>query len=65
LIFSVNIEEPTGGVKKKKEPMKQEIKKPFVVGMDPEPTGGKRRGEGDKATDDYHYEKFKKQFRRF
>ena len=26
---------------------------------------GKRKDNGEKATDDYHYERFKKQFRRF
>jgi len=63
-LIIVNIEEP-GGPAKKKEVKEVIIKKPFVVGMDPEPSGGKRSRDGDKATDDYHYEKFKKQFRRF
>lgn len=27
--------------------------------------GNKRKENGEKATDDYHYERFKKQFRRF
>lgn len=63
ICISVNIEEPSGP-SKKKEP-KEIVKKPFVVGMEPEPGLGKRpRGERDKATDDYHFEKFKKQFRR-
>ncbi|XP_059486315.1 splicing factor C9orf78 [Neocloeon triangulifer] len=61
-----NIEEPSTLAKRKQEP-KQEIKKPFVVGMADESEGkGKRGRDGtDKATDDYHFEKFKKQFRRF
>lgn len=42
-------------------------KKVVVVGAEPEEVGTfpveKERGE--KATDDFHFEKFKKQFRRF
>lgn len=30
-----------------------------------EDTKGKRKDSSEKATDDYHYERFKKQFRRF
>jgi hypothetical protein len=37
-----------------------------VVGLDPEEKGKRPRDSaGEKATDDYHYEKFKKQFRRY
>lgn len=42
-------------------------KKVVVVGADPEEVGGMptERERGEKATDDFHFEKFKKQFRRF
>ncbi|XP_065337742.1 splicing factor C9orf78 [Cloeon dipterum] len=59
------IEEPNVPVKKKE--IKEEVKKPLVVGMESDSAAkGKRGRDGtDKATDDYHYEKFKKQFRRY
>lgn len=55
ICFTVNIEEP--GIPKRKDKVEPEKKKPVV----------EKRGKDkdEKATDDYHYEKFKKQFRRF
>lgn len=40
------------------------IKKPSVIAVSEEKVPQKRK-EGEKATDDYHYERFKKQFRRY
>lgn len=42
-------------------------KKVVVVGAEPEEVeaGGENKEKGEKATDDFHFEKFKKQFRRF
>jgi len=75
-VFTVNIEDPTGisahkRPRKEKEPEKP--KKVVVVGSEPEDIGneegpsgtGKGKEKGDKATDDFHFEKFKKQFRRY
>ena len=65
--FVVNIEEPNGVASKKrriKEPEKP--KKVVVVGAEPELLGSSvEKEKGEKATDDFHFEKFKKQFRRF
>lgn len=57
IIISVNIEDSEfqksqQDGNKKKYPIKEDIR-------------GKRKDNGEKATDDYHYERFKKQFRRF
>lgn len=57
IIISVNIEDSDfqksqQDGNKKKYPTKEDIR-------------GKRKDNGEKATDDYHYERFKKQFRRF
>jgi hypothetical protein len=65
----VNIEDPTGisAVKKpKKEKEPEKPKKVVVVGADPEELGAGdgRKEKGEKATDDFYFEKFKKQFRR-
>lgn len=69
--FAVNIEDPTGSAakrpKKEKEPEKPK-KVVVVVGAQPEEVGTesvqKEKGT-EKASDDFHFEKFKKQFRRF
>ncbi|OXA52155.1 telomere length and silencing protein 1 homolog [Folsomia candida] len=66
-----NIEDPTGSAakrpKKEKEPEKPK-KVVVVVGAQPEEVGTesvqKEKGT-EKASDDFHFEKFKKQFRRF
>ncbi|ODN00093.1 hypothetical protein Ocin01_06596 [Orchesella cincta] len=65
-----NIEDPLSSHQKKRPRIEKETPKPkkvVVVGAEPEEVGGvpveKERGE--KATDDFHFEKFKKQFRRF
>lgn len=54
-LFSVNIEE--SGPPRKRDKVEPDKKK--VI---PEK---RNRENGEKATDDYHYEKFKKQFRRY
>uniref|UniRef100_A0A1B6CU88 Uncharacterized protein n=2 Tax=Clastoptera arizonana TaxID=38151 RepID=A0A1B6CU88_9HEMI len=51
-----NIEE--SGPPKKRDKTEPDKKKPAVVEK-------RSRENGEKATDDYHYEKFKKQFRRY
>ncbi|KAJ8668525.1 hypothetical protein QAD02_010188 [Eretmocerus hayati] len=43
----------------------QKKKQEARVKKDPVPSQEKRKGNDEKATDDYHYERFKKQFRRF
>lgn len=58
ILISVNIEDSDfqksqqESNDKKKSSIKEDIR-------------GKRKDNGEKATDDYHYERFKKQFRRF
>lgn len=58
ILISVNIEDSDfqksqqESDDKKKSSIKEDIR-------------GKRKDNGEKATDDYHYERFKKQFRRF
>lgn len=48
-------------------PKKRERMAPPAPKLPPRPPqdGGKKRDATEKATDDYHYEKFKKQFRRY
>ncbi|CAL8113139.1 unnamed protein product [Orchesella dallaii] len=65
-----NIEDPLSSHNKRRPRVEKETPKPkkvVVVGAEPEEVGAgpveKERGE--KATDDFHFEKFKKQFRRF
>jgi len=61
----VNIEEPKHQHKRKVEVEKPK-KKVVVVGADPEDLEmAQKKEKGEKATDDFHFEKFKKQFRRF
>jgi hypothetical protein len=43
----------------------EEKTKMVVVGSTPEDKVKRSRENGEKATDDYHYERFKKQFRRY
>lgn len=43
----------------------EEKTKMVVVGSAPEDKVKRSRDNGEKATDDYHYERFKKQFRRY
>lgn len=70
IFITVNIEDPLAVNANKRQRVEREVPKPkkvVVVGADPELVGSgpveKERGE--KATDDFHFEKFKKQFRRF
>jgi hypothetical protein len=66
-LILVNLEQPQGSnaqKRKVKEPEKP--KKVVVVGAEPEEVGPSAvKEKGEKATDDFHFEKFKKQFRRF
>lgn len=62
IFFPVNLEE--AGPAKKKEKKVQEIVEPVVGGGVKISTIAPKRPPGEKATDDFHYEKFKKQFRR-
>ncbi|KAK8742707.1 hypothetical protein OTU49_001632 [Cherax quadricarinatus] len=57
-----NLEE--AGPAKKKEKKVQKIVEPVVGGGVKISTIAPKRPHGEKATDDFHYEKFKKQFRR-
>ncbi|XP_046390443.1 telomere length and silencing protein 1 homolog isoform X1 [Ischnura elegans] len=57
-----NIEESGPPAKKSKN---VDPKKLVVVGSEPLDRPRRVRVAGEKATDDYHYEKFKKQFRRY
>ncbi|KAG7175917.1 telomere length and silencing protein 1-like [Homarus americanus] len=57
-----NLEET--GPAKKQEKKVQEIVEPVVGGGVKISTIAPKRPHGEKATDDFHYEKFKKQFRR-
>lgn len=57
-----NLEE--AGPAKKNEKKVQEIVEPVVGGGVKISTIAPKRPHGEKATDDFHYEKFKKQFRR-
>jgi len=57
-----NLEEH--GPKRKKEKKVEEIVEPVVGGGVKISTVAPKRPQGEKATDDFHYEKFKKQFRR-
>lgn len=52
------------GPKRKKEKKVEEIVEPVVGGGVKISTVAPKRPTGEKATDDFHYEKFKKQFRR-
>lgn len=56
MFFSVNIED--SGPPGRKDRQESDKKKAPVVGK-------RGRETSEKATDDYHYEKFKKQFRRY
>jgi len=57
-IVSVNIEDSDF-----QKSQQESDKKKCIIKED---IRGKRKdGNGEKATDDYHYERFKKQFRRF
>ncbi|XP_063236497.1 splicing factor C9orf78 homolog isoform X2 [Bacillus rossius redtenbacheri] len=58
-----NIEDPEPP--RKRERLLEEKKKMVVVGCAPEDKVKRNRDGGEKATDDYHYERFKKQFRRY
>jgi hypothetical protein len=61
--FPVNIEDPEPP--RRRERQMEEKTKMVVVGSTPEEKVKRSRDNGEKATDDYHYEKFKKQFRRY
>lgn len=64
LHFIVNIEDAEPPRKREVKEVKK--KPPVVVGLEPEEKGKRSHdANGEKATDDYHYEKFKKQFRRY
>jgi hypothetical protein len=63
LYFPVNIEDPEPP--RKRERQMQEKTKMVVVGSTPEEKVKRSRDNEEKATDDYHYERFKKQFRRY
>ncbi|XP_049784469.1 telomere length and silencing protein 1 homolog [Schistocerca cancellata] len=58
-----NIEDPEPPRRRDKHV--EEKKKAVVVGLNPEERGKRQRDNAEKATDDYHYERFKKQFRRY
>ncbi|KAJ9585257.1 hypothetical protein L9F63_002957 [Diploptera punctata] len=58
-----NIEDPEPP--RRKERREEEKKKMVVVGSAPEDKVKRSRDNVEKATDDYHYERFKKQFRRY
>jgi len=61
-----NMEDPRKQAEKRKIKDPEKPKKVVVVGADPELQGvPNERDRPDKATDDFHFEKFKKQFRRF
>jgi hypothetical protein len=61
-----NIEEPGGVPAKRRIKEPEKPKKVVVVGGEPELLGSSvEKEKGEKATDDFHFEKFKKQFRRF
>ena len=62
-MFLVNIEDPEPP--RRRERREEEKKKMVVVGSAPEEKVKRSRDNGEKATDDYHYERFKKQFRRY
>lgn len=57
--FSVNIEDTDCQKSKQDADDKKKVPAPR------DDYKGKRKDNGEKATDDYHYERFKKQFRRF
>lgn len=59
-----NIEDPEPPRKRERRE-EEEKKKMVVVGSAPEEKVKRSRDNGEKATDDYHYERFKKQFRRY
>jgi hypothetical protein len=63
LYFLVNIEDPEPP--RRRERQMEETTKMVVVGSTPEEKVKRSRDSGEKATDDYHYERFKKQFRRY
>lgn len=58
-----NIEDPEPP--RRRERQMEEKTKMVVVGSTPEDKVKRSRENGEKATDDYHYERFKKQFRRY
>nr|CAD7403257.1 unnamed protein product [Timema poppensis] len=58
-----NIEDPEPP--KRRERRVEEKKKTVAVGSAPDDNSKRTREGGEKATDDYHYERFKKQFRRY
>jgi len=67
-----NIEDQSGTSHQNKKPKKEKEpekpKKVVVVGSEPEEVGaetGNKEKDKERATDDFHFEKFKKQFRRF
>lgn len=57
-IIAVNIEDSDF----QKSQQESDKKKCIIKG---DIRGKRKDGNGEKATDDYHYERFKKQFRRF
>lgn len=59
ILISVNIEDSDF----QKSQQESDDKKKSSINK--EDIRGKRKDNGEKATDDYHYERFKKQFRRF
>ena len=63
----VNIETPNTVKKAPPPKIIEKPKKVVVVGADPEEIGTvtKEKESTEKATDDFHFEKFKKQFRRY
>jgi hypothetical protein len=63
VVFLVNIEDPEPP--RRRERQTEEKTKMVVVGSTPEDKVKRSRENGEKATDDYHYERFKKQFRRY
>lgn len=65
IFFSVNIEDSNLQSEKKKPKVKvQEVVEPVVGGGVKISTVAPKRPQTEKATDDFHYEKFRKQFRR-
>lgn len=65
IFFTVNIEDSNTPKEKKKTKTKvQEVIEPVVGGGVKISTVAPKRLQNEKATDDFHYEKFRKQFRR-
>lgn len=63
-LISVNIDEGPQKKKVKKEDKMEEVIQPVVGGGVKVSTMAPKKSTAQKATDDFHYEKFRKQFKR-